>query len=405
MKRIILHISYLCIVAVIGTAVAVGGGFQLNEHGARAMAQGGAFAARAYDASAMYFNPAGLGFQTGRSFYLGTTLIMPKSSFFGPVQNNTNEENKMVDQTFTPINLYGTYQIDDRIHVGIGVNNPYGLGTEWDENWPGKFITTKIDLMSFFISPTIAYKINDQLSVGAGFNYVTGTVKINRIVSDPFDPHAKVTLDLSGTGYGYTAGAIYKITKEISVGASYRSSVKLDAKGTANFDPARTTYPKGDASASIELPATAFVGVAYKPIENLEVEADYQYIGWSSYKELTIEFKADPTKNTTAPKNFRDTYILRLGGEYTMGDFQFRAGYLQDRTPVKGPYVDPTLPDANRNGVNLGVGYKINEMFSVDVAYMYLKFDQRKVVNTVVNFDGTYNQSANLIGIDLLIHY
>ena len=369
------------------------------------MAQGGAFAARASDASAMYFNPAGLGFQTGRSFYLGTTFIMPKSSFFGPIQNNSNEEYKMADQTFTPINLYGTYQVDDKIHVGIGVNNPYGLGTQWDDNWPGKFITTKIDLMSFFISPTIAYKINDQLSLGAGFNYVTGTVKINRVVSDPFDPHAKVTLDLSGTGYGWSAGAIYKITKEISAGASYRNSVKLDAKGSANFDPARTTYPIGDASASIELPATAFVGVAYKALENLEVEADYQYIGWSSYKELTIEFAADPTKNTTTPKNYRNTYILRVGGEYTMGDLQLRAGYLMDRTPVKGPYVDPLLPDANRNGVNVGAGYKFNDMFSADLAYMYLKFDQRKVVGTIANFDGTYNQSANLLGIDLTIRY
>jgi long-chain fatty acid transport protein len=310
----------------------------------------------------------------------------------------------MVDQTFTPINLYGTYQVDDRIHVGIGVNNPYGLGTEWDENWPGKFITTKIDLMSFFISPTIAYKINDELSVGAGFNYVTGDVKIRKF-EHTFDPAAKVSIDLSGTGYGYTAGVIYKITKEISVGASYRSSVKLDAKGTANFDPPRTAYPIGDASASLELPATGFVGVAYKPIENLEVEADYQYIGWSSYDKLTIEFKANPTKNTTAPKNYRNTYILRLGGEYTMGDVQLRAGYLADRTPVKGAYVDPLLPDANRNGANLGVGYKFNEMFSVDVAYMFLKFDQRKVTGTVVNFDGTYNQSANLIGVNLLIHY
>ena len=388
----------------VSTVSVFAGGFQLNEHGARAMAQGGAFAARAYDASAIFFNPAGLGFQTGRSFYLGTTVILPKSSFFGPLQNNTNEENKMVDQTFTPINLYGTYQVDDRIHVGIGVNNPYGLGTEWDENWPGKFITTKIDLVSFFISPTIAYKINDELSVGAGFNYVTGNATIKRIVSDPFDPHAKVTVDLSGKGYGFSAGAIYKITKQISVGASYRNSVKLDAKGTANFDPARTVYPIGDASASLELPATAFVGVAYTPIENLEVEADYQYIGWSSYDKLVIEFKKDGSK-TESPKNYRNTYILRFGGEYTMGDFQFRAGYLLDRTPVKAKYVEPLLPDANRSGANLGVGYKFNEMFSADVAYMFLKFDQRKVTGTVENFDGTYNQSANLIGFNLTIHY
>jgi long-chain fatty acid transport protein len=88
-----------------------------------------------------------------------------------------------------------------------------------------------------------------------------------------------------------------------------------------------------------------------------------------------------------------------------MDKFQFRAGYLLDRTPVKGKYVEPILPDANRNGINLGVGYKIDDMFTVDVAYLFLKFDQRKASGTEVNFDGTYNQTANLFGINLGIHY
>ena len=390
---------------VLGASVALGGGFQLNEHGARAMAQGGAFAARAYDPSAIYFNPAGLAFQQGRSFYLGTTFIMPKVSFYGPLQNNSIEETKMNDQTFTPINLYGTYEVSDKIHVGIGVYNPYGLGTEWPDDWVGKFLTTKIDLQSFYISPTIAYKVSDQLAVGAGFNYVTGSVTLKRIVSDPFDPHAETTIDLSATGMGFNAGAIFKVTKELSAGASYRSSVKLDAKGTANFDPARPIYPIGDANATITLPATAFAGLAYKVMDNLEIEGDLQYIWWSSYKELAIEFKADPSKNVTSPKNYRDTYILRVGGEYTMDDLQIRAGYLQDRTPVKGAYVDPLLPDANRNGYNIGLGYKISETFNVDVSYLFLKFAQRKVTGTVADFDGTYNSTANLVGFDLAIHY
>ena len=404
MKRLILQITYLCIVMSLGTAAAFAGGFQLNEHGARAMAQAGAFAARASDASAIYFNPAGLGFQKGRSVYLGATLIIPEVSFFGPVQDNSNEETKMVDQKFTPINVYGTYEISDQLHFGLGVNNPYGLGTEWPEDWAGKFISTKIDLKSFFISPTLAYKVNDQLSIGAGYSYVTGDVTIKRVVSDPLDPHANVTIDLTSTGGGFSAGAIYKHSKELSVGASYRSSVKLDATGTANFDPARPIYPIGDASASLELPATAFVGVACTPMANLELEGDYQYVGWSSYKELVVTFAKDNSQSVS-PKNYRNTYILRFGGEYTMNDVQIRAGVLLDRSPVTGKYVEPLLPDANRTGWNLGLGYKITESINVDLAYMFLKFDQRKAVGTLVNFDGTYNSIANLIALNLGIQY
>lgn len=403
MKKIILPMIKLIIATVLVTLIAFGGGFQLNETGARAMAQGGAFAARASDPSAIYFNPAGLSFQ-GTSIYLGTTLITPKVSFFGPTNYSMNTETKMVDQTFTPINVYGTFQITDDFHAGIGVNNPYGLGTEWPAGWIGQYVSQKIDLQSFFITPTIAYKLNDQLSIGVGVNYVIGGVKMKLASSIPFNsPPPIATLDLKATGIGFNGGIIYKLMPDLSIGASYRSAVKLDATGSASFDPnyAVLNLPTGDAAASIELPATGFLGVSYKLMDDLEIEADYQYVGWSSYKELKIEFKADPTKNKVSPKNYENTYILRFGAEYTMGDLQIRGGYLYDRTPVLTKYDEPLLPDANRNGFTVGLGYNLTKNLMVDATYFFLKFDQRKAENTVIAFDGTYNSSATLIGINV----
>jgi long-chain fatty acid transport protein len=375
---------------------AYAGGFQLNEHGARAMAQGGAWAARAYDGSAIFFNPAGLGFQKTSSVYLGTTIIMPTATFYGPTNLGQNTKNEMVSQVFTPINLYATYPVTEDLVIGIGVNNPYGLGTEWKEDWTGRYITQKIDLMSFFFSPTAAYKISDNLSVGVGLNYATGDVTLSRMVS-PGD--AQVKLDLSGTGMGFTGGVIYKPTDALSVGVSYRSSVKIDAEGTAKFTPTSALFPEGDAAAALELPSTAFVGVAYKVMDNLEVEADYQYVGWSSYKELKIDFKKN-NSSSISPKNYEDTYILRFGGEYTMEALQIRFGYLFDRNPVTDHYTEPLLPDSDRNGINLGVGYKINENLTVDASYLFLKFAERKVTGTEVQFDGVYQSSANLFGIN-----
>lgn len=389
----------LPILFLISTTMVFGGGFQLNEHGTRAMAQGGAFAARAYDASAIYFNPAGLGFQKHGSVYVGTTLIMPQANFYGPTNLNLGTKNEMVSQLFTPINVYATYPVNDQIHVGIGIYNPFGLGTEWEDNWSGKFITQKVDLQSFFISPTVAYKVNDRLSVGAGFNYVTGDVAINRYVSDPFDPHGKIDLELNGTGMGFNIGAIYKVNEQLSAGASYRSSVKIDASGTAAFTPNRSIYPAGDADATLELPATAYIGLAYKVTDNLEVEADYQYIGWSSYKELAISFKKDGSK-TVSPKNYENTFILRFGGEYTMDELQIRFGYLFDNNPVQDKYTDPLLPDADRHGINVGFGYALNETMRIDVAYLYLQFMERTVTNTEIQFDGVYQSKAHLLGIN-----
>lgn len=390
-----------CVVSVlIPLAAALAGGFQLNEHGARAMAQGGAFVARASDLSAIYFNPAGLAFQRGFQISLGATVIIPKTSFYGPDQLNTNQETKMVDQTFTPINAYASYQITDDLTAAIGVYNPYGLGTEWPSDWPGRFISTKVDLKTWFISPTLAYKLSDQFSVGVGVNYVTGSVGLKRVLSDPFDPHANTDIEATANSVGFNVGLLYKISNDVSLGASYRSQVKLNATGTATFDPMRSVYPAGGITSTLTLPATGFAGIAYSPCAGLSLEADYQYIGWSSYKELAITFQSD---NSTAvsPKNYTDTYILRVGGEYTWNDLQLRAGYLYDKSPAPTAYVEPLLPDANRNGYNVGVGYKLSSNVSVDVAYFFIKFDQRKAVGTALNFDGTYNSTANLFAMNV----
>jgi long-chain fatty acid transport protein len=158
-------------------------------------------------------------------------------------------------------------------------------------------------------------------------------------------------------------------------------------------------YPAGDVSASLALPATGFLGIAYSPIKDLTLEADYQYVGWSSYKELALTFKKDNSVSVS-PKNYENTYIIRFGGEYAMGDWQLRAGYLFDRSPAPTKYVEPLLPDANKNEVSVGLGHNLTKNISVDLAYMFIKFDQRKAVGTEINFDGTYNSTAHLFAVN-----
>jgi len=158
---------------------------------------------------------------------------------------------------------------------------------------------------------------------------------------------------------------LYKFTPDLSAGVSYRSSVKLNASGNVSFRPQIPVVNviDDDVTSSLTLPATGFAGLAYKVSPNLTVEADYQYIGWSSYNQLEIDFKNDPTKNVIEPKDYSNTYMIRIGGEYTMDALKIRAGYLYDHSPVPSAYVDPILPDANRNGVNVGLGYQFTKIF------------------------------------------
>lgn len=389
---------------MIGTTLLFGGGFQLNEHGARSMAQAGAFAARAYDASAVYFNPAGLAFQKQNSVYLGSTFISPEIDFYGPSNLGSNKKTSMKNQIFTPINAYVQYGITEDLHFGFGVYNPFGLGTEWDPMWDGRRISIKADLQTFYFSPTVAYKVNDQISIGVGVNIITGGVELRQeVASVPVGATPPIIdLELSGNNFGFNVGLLYKFSETVSFGASYRSGSKIEGTGTATFTPnyAALQLPNGEINGNLELPATAYAGVSMSPMENLEVEVDFQYVGWASYKELKVNFKADQS-STVLPKNYENTYIIRVGGEYSMDALKIRGGYLFDHSPVPQKYVDPVLPDADRDGWNVGFGYQLSENITIDAAYLFLKVRQNTVTNTETVFDGTYNSIANLFALNI----
>ena len=377
------------------------------------MSMAGAFTAIANDPSALYFNPGGLTDVHGTQFMAGATFIMPSTTFRGPAPSI--DETKMESQLFTPINFYATHQLNDEFTVGVSVNNPYGLGTKWASDWVGKFVTTETSVQMFFITPTVAYKINDQISVGAGFEYALASVTLKRKTPvDPFAGEGDVTLDGTGNGVGFTFGALYKPMKDLSVGASLRSQVKVDFSGTATTTGPQQLIdakklPNGDVTTSLTTPMNITVGAAYHVTPELLVSADYQWVGWSSFDSLKVDFTDAAFTDLANPRLYKDTYILRFGAEYKIdAALTVRGGILSDRNPIPTPYLDPLLPDANRLGFNLGVGYKIDNNLSVDLSYLFLRFDERntkgasKVTSTGSNaFNGVYNSTANLIGINL----
>lgn len=382
------------------------------------MAQGGAFVARASDPSAIFFNPAGIAYLKGLNIMAGTTMVLPLVSFRGPSNFNTNQETKMNNIVFLPSNAYVTYSMENGLSFGLGFFNPYGLGVEWGESWVGKAITTKSTVQTFYFNPTVSYRFGDPTgfngSVGVGFDYVLGTVLLRKRIPN-FDPQPTIALETSkpGTGTGFSAGILVKPVEGVSVGVSYRSPTKIDFNGTAKIDGASAAvqplFPGGDATTSIKLPATLFAGVAVKPIENLELEADYQFTGWSSYDKLEIDFAQETSaqKDQSYPKNYEDVFMIRLGAEYTMGDMQLRAGYIFDKSPVPDASLEPLLPDANRNDLSFGLGYKLTPNWTIDVSYMMVLFNQRTTDPgvTMNKFDGTYNSTAHLFAIDIGYHF
>lgn len=423
----------LVVLMVCGSA-AFAGGYQINEQGARATAMGGAFVAQASDGSAIFFNPAGLAFQQGFKVLLGSTIIIPSSKF-----TSSRGETKMVDQTFTPVNFYATYSFDNGLTVGVGVFNPYGLGTEWPNDWDGRQMSVKTDLQTWYINPTIAYKFSDKFSVGVGVSYVTGSVKLKQRVTtlksllpspSPSATDGTVALDGTGNGINWNVGLLYKPTTDLSIGLSYRALTKIDFSGTAAFTDMAALggpvpvnfFPGGTGKTTLPFPSNLFVGVAYNLTKDFTVEADFQYVGWKAYDQLKLDIPVGPAYPPYIPaplqgpstlvKNWDDGYLIRVGGEYRLEKLALRAGFIYDKTPQPDNVVEPMLPDANRVEVTLGLGYEITKNIAIHADYQMISFSDRSgtisyktalpttiIPATVIN--GTYVQSANLFGVNL----
>jgi len=391
-------------------------GFQINEHGAKAMAMAGAFTAIADDASAVYFNPAALTRLEGTQIYAGVSLIKPDAVFRGPAP--AIDEYKVKDQIFTPINFYLTHRISEDWAAGIGVNNPFGLGTTWEEDWPGRYIALDTEVRTFFFNANIAYKLTDDFSIAVGGTFVYGDVIIERYQQlSPFNADAKIHLEGDGTAYGFNVAAFYQPTEMLSFGASFRSETEIKFEGDATVEaPSQFEgrIPKGAISAPLTTPLNATFGIGIYPDENWTLSFDFQYVGWSSYDKLEVtfdEFMGEDGKPvvSSALRDYKDSFIYRLGGEYDFGSgFSLRGGLLYDTNPVKSQLVEPTLPDADRFGYNIGFGLDLMDNFTLDVAYLYLKFRERTIYNSEVSytdgfapFNGVYNSEAHLFGVNL----
>lgn len=412
------------LVALILPAAAFGAGFGIFEIGSKATALGGAFTATADDPSAMFYNPAGLGFLTRYDAYVGTTLIAPTSEFTGtapyPGPEAKGEQRKNV---FFPFGLHYAHPISEHWVAGVAVFTPAGLGTEWDHfaTWSGRFVSQAADLQAVSIQPTLAWKMNDRFSVGLGAEYRTATVKLQKNIAavNPYtqevDDIAHVVLRSEGinAAWGFAIGMLYKVTDDIRLGASYRHHVDVDLDGTARFYQRETGYADFDAAVaetlpfgeamdvktSLAFPAQASIGAAWDVRKDITVEANANWTGWNRFEKLDMTFVDRADLSNSTPENYRNVWNFRLGIEKRYGQEAFRVGFVYDNTPQPNATVSPLLPDADRAGYSIGWGH-LGESWGVDLAYMYLDFRNSSTRGeSTAGFNGRYKETAHLLGV------
>lgn len=362
------------------------------------------------DPSAVYFNGAGLTQLSGWNFMVGMGIIAPNSEFRGVAPQITSY--KTASQTFIVPNGYVTYRVNNEWAVGLGFDVPFGLGTEWPGDWPGRYLAIKTDVRTYTVSADVAYKLIENLSISAGFQYSFADVTITqKSPQTPFPGDAYITLDgKDNSAFGYKFGVLYKPIDKLSLGASFHSQIKYDFKGTAHTAGAPqlvSELPAGDISANLTIPFNLTFGAAYEVMPELRLSADFQYVGWSSYDTLAIEFAKVP--RVASPRLYDNSYIIRFGAEYKYTEsLSFQGGIYWDKNPVKPEYINPSLPDANRICFSIGVNYKFTPNLSAGVSYLFIRSSELTVTNSKefysgnTPFNGTYNSFANLGSISIL---
>ena len=425
------------LVLLLSASTSFAAGFRLPEVGNKANAMGFAFTAQADNPSAIYFNPAGLTQLERNNIALGVTYTnLPGAEFTGstpltgatPTSPGLSRFEAQKDLNFFLPNMYYTYtNKEGGIAFGVGVFAPFGLGQEYQNQNTSIFRNqvTKVEIQTIVINPTIAFDINEAISVGFGIDYLWGTVEFRTtpvLAVSPVLAQFKTKLEGDGSAWGYNGGILVKPTKNLKIGANFRSPYKLEIKD-ADFTTSDNTvplpnplapFPMGTSKAfgTLRLPATAAFGIAYT-FERFTIEADLDWTFWSSFQELKITNATFPQYNVNRAQNWEDVCAFRFGLEYRVTDpFALRAGFSYDPTPVPAETLSPLLPDADRLYYTLGAGFKFGS-WTIDISGIYIDKQDRTVSNVrpeglpgqIVGQNGTWTGNSWLAGLDIAYRF
>ena len=370
--------------------------YKIPEQSLNSTALAAAYVANANGADSAYYNPANMVFASeSNQFELSTIFIhLPEIDFeaTNPAFSGDSKSESFVVPTF----FYIFPSENENLKYGLSFVAPGGLAKRWDEA-AQKAFAEHFELKIMEFNPTIGYKINDQLSIGAGlrFIYSEGTVKSDATVA---------ARDMQGdtVELGYNLALTYKPLEDTTFAMTYRSNIDIKEEGNAKLYLGGTLVYNGDASVEVPLPAGLNLSLAQK-FEDLTVELNVERTFWSKYKNLDFQYASPIHPALVASfddpvvKNYKDTNTYRLGLTYDYSqDLKLMGAFALDYSPVPDTTIGYDLPDSDSKNYSFGFNYKINEQSHFGAAYLYSDREDRDV--NISGTTGTFkNSEAHLL--------
>lgn len=398
------------------SSVALGNGFALNEQSARTLGQ--AFSGRVSDAdnaSTIASNPAGMAFLKQGELAVGAAYIDASSdigntsaSINGALPVGGTNRGDMIPGITVPFAYYA-HPIDDHWNVGFGVYSPYGLKTEYENSFQGRYLGVTSDLKIITAQPTVSYRFDNGLSLGLGitYNYADGELTRNSFSGTPVDVRAKVEGD--DGAWGYNIGAIYEISDRTRIGVAYLSTVDYALEGDTHIVTPLAGL-RFDAALDITTPDRLDLGLTHKITPELTLHVDVARTYWRELDEIRIVNEGAPAALATDVEtlDWEDTWSASIGLSYAINpQWTVRGGIGIDPTPMDNATRSVRVPANDREQIAFGATWSPTQTLSVDLAYLYFREKKATIDTTQVHtgvaysYAATYKNSANIFGLQL----
>ncbi len=358
-----LKIKTIVLTAPLWPVLTYGLGVRIADQDSAATARGNAFAATADNASAVYYNPAGITQIQSQQFSVGAYGINLHDEFTDPTGAKTETKNKVA---VVPQLFYAMSCPKYPVSFGLGFYSPYGLGLEWPDN--PSFRALRGDIRYLTVNPVIAWKITDSLSIAAGPTFNYGDTDLRQTVLPAAVP-AGGQLRFRGddTAFGVNAGIMFRPHEKHSFGLTYFSATKMNFSGTATTEGVPPADTRNSASAEFQFPQHIVAGWSFRPTKDWNLEFNADWTDWDTLNSVTLNQSGGPS--ATLPFNWKSSWFYEFGvTRYLPNNWEVSAGYIFSENSVPEGNFNPLVPDSDRHIFSLGVGRKY-EHFSWNLGY------------------------------------
>lgn len=418
-----------------GMNSAFGAAFGLSEQSGSGLGNSYAGAAAvAEDASTMYFNPAGMSLLEKSQFAVAGHAISLDANFSGTATNPialgggkaTGGDGGQIGSTGFVPNLYLMMPVGPKWSLGLGVNVPFALITEYDTDWVGRFQGVKSDIKTININPSVSYKVSDAVSIGAGVSYQQLDLELtNAVVLGAGEP-GKGSLEADDDGWGWNIGAIFQLSPATRLGVAYRSEIDYTVEGAVTLTSDTGSLAgigaaalfSGPATADVTTPDSLSLSIAHAASDRLLLLADATRTGWSSINQVNVVNPATGVNRDVLVLDFDDAWRYSIGGNYMLNDkWTLKAGLAFDETPVKNAETRTVrIPDNDRTWISFGGKMKLGQNGWLDLGYAHIFIKDADINHTntpqppvgaagATTVTGTYKGSIDIFSVQYTVNF